>query len=83
VPGLSHDARRPQWDAPLGGAPKKGPVSEERKGLIRRLLLERMSLQGIARATGVFRSWLQGIVNDLYREGTLREPGPLKKRRGG
>ena len=59
-------------------APKKGPVSEERKDLIRRLLLERMSLRGIARATGVSRSWLQNFVNSLYREETPWEPGPLK-----
>ena len=63
--------------------PKRGPVSDERKDLIRRLLLERMSLRGIARATGVSRSWLQGFVNSLYREETPWEPGPLKKSRGG
>ena len=61
--------------------PKKGPVSEARKQLIRRLLLERLSLRAIARSVGVSRSWLQQHVNDLYREETPQEPGPLKKSR--
>ena len=62
-------------------APKKGPVTQERKDLVRRLLLERISLRGIARAAGVSRSWLQKFVNVLYREETDWEPGPLKKSR--
>ncbi len=63
--------------------PRKGPVTEERKELIRRLLLERMALRAIARATGVSRSWLQRFVNELYREETPWEPGPLKQSRAG
>ncbi|MCZ2344481.1 MAG: hypothetical protein LC104_22200 [Bacteroidales bacterium] len=59
--------------------PKTSPVSDETKGLIRRLLGERMSLRGIARVTGVSRSWLQGFVNTLYRDETPHHPGPLKK----
>jgi insertion element IS1 protein InsB len=58
--------------------PQKGPVSEEKLALIRRLLTERLSLRAIARAVGVSRSWLQGFVNDLYAQ-TPWEPGPLKK----
>jgi DNA invertase Pin-like site-specific DNA recombinase len=62
--------------------PKKGgPVSDERRELVRRLLRERMSLRGIARATGLSRSWLQTFVNALYREDTPHDPGPLKKSR--
>lgn len=56
-------------------------MSEERRELVRRLLRERMSLRGIARATGLSRSWLQGFVNALYREETPHDPGPLKKSR--
>ena len=63
--------------------PKKGPVSDGTKDLIRRLLGERVSLRGIARAVGVSRSWLQAFVNDLYRNGTPKDPGPLKKSRAG
>lgn len=59
--------------------PKKGPVPEETRQLVRRLLRERMSLRGIARAAGVSRSWLQNFANALYRDETPHEPGPLKK----
>lgn len=63
--------------------PKRTPITEERRGLVRRLLLERLSLRAIARVTGVSRTWLQAFVNDLYREQTPWEPGPLKKSRAG
>ena len=56
-------------------------MSDDRKALVRRLLRERMSLRGIARATGLSRSWLQNFVNALYREETPHDPGPLKKSR--
>ena len=58
--------------------PQKGPVSDEKRSLIRRLLGERLSLRAIARVVGVSRSWLQEFVNDLYAQ-TPWEPGPLKK----
>ena len=61
--------------------PKKGPVPGATRQLVRRLLRERMSLRGIARSVGVSRSWLQAFVNDLYREQTPWDPGPLKKKR--
>jgi transposase-like protein len=61
--------------------PKKGPVSDETKALIRRLLHERMALRAVARAVGVSRSWLQRFANDLYRDDAQWEPGPLKKSR--
>src|SRR4051812_5230803 len=62
--------------------PRKGPVSDERKQLIRRMLLERLGLRAIARITGVSRSWLQRFVNGLYRDETPWEPGELKARSG-
>jgi transposase-like protein len=58
--------------------PKKGPVTDDQKALVRRLLAERMSLRAIARATGHSRSWLQAFVNALYQEETPWEPGPLR-----
>lgn len=58
--------------------PHKGPVGEEKRSLIRRLLGERLSLRAIARVVGVSRSWLQQFVNTLYEQ-TPWEPGPLKK----
>ena len=62
-------------------APKRPSVTDERKELVRRLLRERVSLRGIARATGLSRSWVQTFVNELYRERTGWAPGPLKKSR--
>lgn len=47
--------------------------------MARRLLRERVSLRGIARATGLSRSWLQQFVNTLYPDDTPHDPGPLKK----
>ena len=58
--------------------PKKGPVSDDRKELVRRLLRERVGVRGIARATGLSRSWVQTFVNALYRDETPWEPGPLR-----
>jgi transposase-like protein len=46
--------------------PKKQPISQARKELIDRLLLERLSLAGIARVTGVSERWLQTYVNKKY-----------------
>lgn len=61
--------------------PKWEPVSDDRRALVERLLAERVSLRGVARATGLSRSWLQRFANALYRDGTPWEPGPLKKSR--
>src|SRR4051794_11188532 len=58
--------------------PKRGPVSDQTRQLIRRMLLERLSLRAIARITGVSRSWLQRFVNEIYRDETPWEPGQLK-----
>ena len=60
-------------------APRKTPVSDADRGLVERLLAERVGLRAIARATGRSRSWLQGFVNDLYRKRTPHAPGRLKK----
>ena len=62
--------------------PRKGPVPDGTRDLVRRRLGERMSLRGIARVAGVSRSWLQGFVNALYRDETPHHPGPLKKSPG-
>lgn len=62
-------------------APKKGPVGESDQALVRRLLAERVGIRAIARITGRSRSWVQGFVNALYREGTPHDPGPPPKSR--
>ena len=61
--------------------PAKGPVSEEKKSLIDRLLLERISLAGISRSVGVSESWLQNYVNQKYA-GVPRQILVKKKRLG-
>jgi transposase-like protein len=43
--------------------PRHQPISESTKELIDRLLLEKISLAGIVRATGVSSRWLQYYVN--------------------
>ncbi len=41
-------------------------VNEETKELIKRLLLERLSLSGICRATGISLRWLLNFIAELY-----------------
>ena len=46
--------------------PQQRRISAETKTIIERLLLERISLAGIARVTGVSERWLQSYVNQVY-----------------
>ena len=46
--------------------PCKKNISQETKDMIDRLLLERISLAGIARVVGVSERWLQNYVNKKY-----------------
>ena len=46
--------------------PTNKVISLETKDLIDRLLLEKISLAGIARSTGVSQKWLQDYVNNKY-----------------
>lgn len=48
--------------------PAKFPIPDQTKNLIDRLLLERISLAGIARITGVSERWLQTYVNQKYEQ---------------
>ncbi len=59
----------------LVAAPKKGPVGEPGRDLVRRRLAERVGIRATARS----RSWVPGFVNALYREGTPHDPGPPPK----
>ena len=47
--------------------PKKTKISDQTKALVDRLLLEKLSLAGIARSTGVSETWLQSYVNNKYK----------------
>ena len=46
--------------------PKNKPVSDEQKEYIKKLLLERISLAGIARVMGLSKRWVQEFVNQFY-----------------
>ena len=56
----------------------KGPVPDEDKAAVERVLAERLSLRAIVRVTGRSRSWLQRFVNGLLRERTPHGPGRRK-----
>ena len=46
--------------------PIKQKISDEKKALIDKLLLEKVPLAGIARVVGVSERWLQTYVNEKY-----------------
>ena len=48
--------------------PSKKIISQETKNIIDKLLLERISLAGIARVVGVSKRWLQKYVNEKYND---------------
>ena len=52
--------------------PIKSRISDDKKEMIDRLLLERISLRGITRVVGISASWLQAYINKKYR-GTPRQ----------
>ncbi len=49
-------------------SPTRQPINHSTRELIDQLLLERISLAGIARVTGVSSRWLQYYVNQKYDE---------------
>jgi len=56
-------------------------ISDEKKSLIDRLLLERVSLAAITRIVGVSKFWLQRYVNKKH-ESIPRHVEVSQKRRG-
>lgn len=60
--------------------PKWRKISEETKKIIDKLLLEKISLSGIARVVEVSESWLQNYVNNKYDEVEKEIKIPLKKK---
>jgi transposase-like protein len=62
--------------------PEKKVIDSATRELIDRLLLERISLAGIARVTEVSEQWLQNYVNDKYAS-VPRNVQVTPKKRGG
>jgi transposase-like protein len=62
--------------------PEKKVIDSATRKLIDRLLLERISLAGIARAVQVSEVWLQSYVNEKYA-GVPRSVQVTPKKRGG
>ena len=62
-------------------APRHQPISEETRELIDRLLLEKISLAGIVRATGVSERWLQYYVNKKL--GAVKKQVEVKSKKRG
>ena len=61
--------------------PTKKVIDQAARELIDRLLLERISLAGIARATQVSQQWLQTYVNEKYAK-VPRQVQVTPKKRG-
>jgi hypothetical protein len=55
-------------------------IDQATRDLIDRLLLERISLAGIARAVQVSEQWLQTYVNEKYARVPRQVQGTPKKR---
>jgi AraC-like DNA-binding protein len=61
--------------------PTKKVIGQDTRELIDKLLLERLSLAGIARVAGVSEQWLQTYVNAKY-EATPKTVQLCAKKRG-
>jgi insertion element IS1 protein InsB len=60
-------------------APRHQPLEEETRELIGRLLLEKISMPGIVRATGVSQRWLQYYVKKKL--GTVKRQVEVKSKK--
>ena len=59
--------------------PRWRKVSDEKKALIDKLLLEKLSLAGIARVVEVSEFWLHGYVNAKYAQIGQKTTVAIKK----
>lgn len=60
--------------------PQSPRIAEETKALVDKLLLERISLAGIVRTTGVSARWLQYYVNEKYAKVPQVADVPVQKK---
>jgi len=61
-------------------SPTRPRISEEKRTFIDKLLLEKISLRGICRVTGVSLSWLQKYVNKKHEK--IKEKVSFDRPRG-
>jgi transposase-like protein len=59
--------------------PQKAPIPDWKKGLVKKMLAERIALAAIARVLDVSESWLQGYVNAVYEQTPWAAPAGGKK----
>ena len=68
--GSTHNGKQKYWCKKCGRQfvvnPQPYRISEEKRALVDRLLLERLALAAIVRVTGVSKGWLQSYVNAKY-----------------
>jgi IS1 family transposase len=57
-------------------------IKEEQKELIKKLLLERLSLRGICRVVGISLSWLLNFIAEVYQQLPNHLNAQLSARRG-
>src|SRR5215207_9245040 len=62
--------------------PQSRRISADTKAVVDKLLLERLSLAGIVRATGVSARWLQYYVNEKYAKVPQVADVPVQKNDG-
>ena len=62
--------------------PENKIISQQTWELVDKLLLERISLAGIARVTNISEPWLQKYVNEKYKnvEKSIKDPSEIKKK---
>ena len=60
--------------------PEFKPIPAETRDLVDKLLLERVSLAGIVRVTGVSARWLQTYVNSKYAAVSRQVAIPAQKK---
>lgn len=67
------------WHRQFVENPTHPRISDETKALIDKLLLERVSLAGIVRVSGVSARWLQDYVNRKYADVARQVDVPAQK----
>jgi|SRR5581483_11439112 len=62
--------------------PRKAPIPDWKKDLVKKMLAERIALAAIARILDVSESWLQEFVNGVYEDTPWEAAGAGEKSPG-